>query len=84
MTSENNEDSKEDENMSHEEEGEAEQEESDLISKRNEQDFLLCEKCIRISRLTRTRYNELGEGEFANIILGKKSIDDYLTNTHVS
>lgn len=77
-------DSKEDEEMSHSEEGEHEQEESDLLSRKNDQDFLLCEKCLRVSRLTRTLNEELGEGEFADIILGKKSIDDYLTNKYTS
>ena len=37
---------------------------------------------MRFSRLTRTKHQEKGEGDIAAIILGSKTIEDFLPNKH--
>lgn len=38
---------------------------------------MLCEKCMRVSKLAKNGYN-FAQGEFAKIILGTSSIDEFL------
>ena len=42
-------------------------------------DFLLCDKCMRVSKLAKND-GMFAHGEFANIILGNTSIEEYLVN----
>ena len=57
-----------------------EQGEAEMSEMNDPAQVLLCDKCIRFSKLTRTSFKEPSEGQFANLILGHKTIEHLLSN----
>ena len=56
---------------------------SSKTSSERQDAFLLCEKCMRISKLAKNGFN-FAQGEFAKIILGTSTIDEFLATAKSS